>query len=651
MKSLIKLILNLGLTSIIALNISGAATADRKQEQQQLLQTLQSNTNLHAKVLACKRLALIGDEEAIPVLAKLLEDEQLHHMARFALEPNPSPLVDRALRDSLNKLKGKLLIGSINSIGIRRDANAVPQLIKFLQSEDAEIAGAAGAALGRVATVDSAKALRKAVQQAKGSLQEDLAQSTILCAERLYAENKKKEAIDLFDFLRKSELPRHIKMAATRGAILAREENGLPLLIEQIKSNDDGMFAVGLRVTREFNYKNATKALVSLYEEMATRKTDPRKLAIYLEALGDRMDKLVSPLAIKILNENNPPVLQLAAIKVIGKLGEESATATLLKTATKSEKEVSQAAYNCLITLGGRNVEQTISETIGGNDDATKLVAIKIASERNISGAIPNMVLCLKSPEKSVRTTAVSALGSICGQSEIQSMLNYLLTASDKDEIGAAEQAITTACSRISDKENVSKMLMAAYSKAPESVKPIILKLFVQTPTDSALQTVKSALKDSNAAISEAAARSLCEWQSAVAIDDILNLASASENETIKILAIRGSVRLLDQSDFQPERKTSYLRKALDLSKREEEKKIVLSALGNCPTVDALKMASNFLSTPTLKNEAAAALIAVGQKLAKTHPQEVKTELKNLLTQDFDQLTRKKVEEILNSIK
>jgi hypothetical protein len=165
------------------------------------------------------------------------------------------------------------------------------------------------------------------------------------------------------------------------------------------------------------------------------------------------------------------------------------------------------------------------------------------------------------------------------------------------------------------------------------------------------MQTVKSAIKSANTTISETAARTLCEWQSPSAIDDILNLASTIENQTIKILAIRGAVRLLDQSEMQAEKKTTYLKQALQLSQGDQEKRIVLSALGNCPTVDALKITTDLVSVPSLKNEAAAAMISISRKLAKSNHQEVKNALSKITTQDFDQLTRKKAEEILNSIK
>ena len=96
------------ITVVIIGSIFTSICADisaRKEEQKKLLSIIQTSTNLHEKVVACKRLAVIGDEESIPVLAKLLEDEQMHHIARFALEPNPSPKVDEVFRLSLDRLQ------------------------------------------------------------------------------------------------------------------------------------------------------------------------------------------------------------------------------------------------------------------------------------------------------------------------------------------------------------------------------------------------------------------------------------------------------------------------------------------------------------------------------------------------------------------
>ena len=103
-----------------------------------------------AKAKACQRLTIVGNAAAVPALAALLGDPKLAHYARFALEPIPAPAVDRALRQALGKLKGNLLIGVINSVGRRKDPEALDALAKIIRGDDSDAAQAARAALGSI---------------------------------------------------------------------------------------------------------------------------------------------------------------------------------------------------------------------------------------------------------------------------------------------------------------------------------------------------------------------------------------------------------------------------------------------------------------------------------------------------------------------
>ena len=105
---------------------------------------------MYAKAIACQQLAVGGGTSAVPALAALLADPHLSHYARFGLEPIPDPSVDEALRAALGKVKGKLLVGVINSIGHRKDAKALNALAKLLHHADSEVARAAHAALARI---------------------------------------------------------------------------------------------------------------------------------------------------------------------------------------------------------------------------------------------------------------------------------------------------------------------------------------------------------------------------------------------------------------------------------------------------------------------------------------------------------------------
>ncbi len=103
-----------------------------------------------AKAKACQRLAVVGDESAVPALASLLTDTRLSHYARTALEPIPGPAADRALRGALGSLDGNLLVGVINSIGFRRDPEALTALAQLRHGEDVDVAAAATWAIGRI---------------------------------------------------------------------------------------------------------------------------------------------------------------------------------------------------------------------------------------------------------------------------------------------------------------------------------------------------------------------------------------------------------------------------------------------------------------------------------------------------------------------
>src|SRR5207248_6111247 len=130
------------------------------EKERELIAVLRSDAPPADKALACKNLAVYGSSEAVPELAPLLADPQLASWARIALEAIPGPAADEVLRKATDSLQGKLLVGTINSIGVRRDAVAVDHLTGRLDDRDAEVASAAAVALGRIGNAAAAKGLR-----------------------------------------------------------------------------------------------------------------------------------------------------------------------------------------------------------------------------------------------------------------------------------------------------------------------------------------------------------------------------------------------------------------------------------------------------------------------------------------------------------
>lgn len=181
-------------------------------------------SSVFAKNVACRRLALVGTKNAVPALAALLADAKLAHYARFALGPIPDAAVDEALRAQLGKLKGRLLVGVINTIGQRRDERAIGPLGKLLRDGDVEVAQAAAAALGNIGGPVAARTIRDALGKAKGPLRAAVADAGLMCAESLLEGGDRRGALELYETLSRRDIPKPVRMAALHSAFAAEAQ-------------------------------------------------------------------------------------------------------------------------------------------------------------------------------------------------------------------------------------------------------------------------------------------------------------------------------------------------------------------------------------------------------------------------------------------
>lgn len=167
------------------------------------------------KAIACKKLSIVGGKEAVAPMAALLNDPHLACYARFGMEPNPDPSVDDAFRAALPKLKGRLQIGVINSIGVRKDAKALDALNKLIDSTDPEVAQAAAASVGMIGGPGAARILQSALGRTKVPIFPVVARATLLCAEGLMETNRAR-GLEIYQELTATTMPRPVRLAALR---------------------------------------------------------------------------------------------------------------------------------------------------------------------------------------------------------------------------------------------------------------------------------------------------------------------------------------------------------------------------------------------------------------------------------------------------
>lgn len=201
--------------------------ARRSELETRLAMILKTGAPRPAKNFACRKLSRIGTATSVPALADLLTDEDLSHMARYALERIPCGNATNALREALPHAAHRIRLGLIKSLGVRRDLESTSRLVAYLEDPLTEIAAAAAVALGQIATSEAARALLAFQRTVPERLRLAAADACLACAGKLTAEGKRDEAQQLYEVLCAPEVPDPVRFAALRARQTAREVSRL----------------------------------------------------------------------------------------------------------------------------------------------------------------------------------------------------------------------------------------------------------------------------------------------------------------------------------------------------------------------------------------------------------------------------------------
>jgi HEAT repeat protein len=610
------------------------AQQGERQTEEKLISVLESDAPFFDKAKACQQLAVAGTRKAVPVLAGLLADEKLAHYARFGLEPIPDPAVDAALRAAMEKLEGKLLVGVINSIGVRRDAGALEALTGLLRAPDLEAARAAAGAIGRIASPKAARVLQGALTADRGALRAAVADACLPCAELLLNAGKRQEAVALYDAVRRAELPEHIQLAALRGAILARQAAGVELLTEKLLGDDEASFNLAIRVAREMPESEVTRALVA----PEVSKLPPAKLTLVIAALGARGDKAALPAVLEASKAGSAPPVRLAAIRALGSLGDGAAVPVLLEAATDSTAEVAQAAQASLESLRGRDVDAAIVRMLERGPAKLRPALIELAGRRRIAAAVSALRKAAGEENREIRLAAIAALGKTIELEDLP-FLTGRLAGSEGEETDALRDALMAAARRMPDPAACTEKLKAAMGQAPVAAKSVLLDALGAVSGAGALTAVAACARDANEKVREAAVRVMGEWRSEDAAPPLLDLIKTSQSDNDRLRAFTAISQLIRRLGFPKEQRIGYCQQAMELARRDDERQLVLDALAGVPAPETLSVLIEYMSVPALKEGSCAAAVTIAERLIRTKREAVGKAMKQvLLTTDNKQL-------------
>ena len=598
---------------MLAVVATSARAADdiksSSEKEQELLAILRSEAPAADKAIACKHLAIHGSDAAVPDLAKLLSDAQFASWARIALEAIPGAVVDEALRKATDSLDGNLLVGTINSIGVRRDANAVDLLATRLQDKDAEVASAAAVALGRIGNDAAAKSLRQSLASVPANVRSAVAEGCILCAERLHAAGQSAEAVAIYDEVRKADVPQQRIIEGTRGAILARSpKEGLPLLLEQFRSRDKALFQLALGTAREFPGSDVDQALA---KEM-TRAT-PDRAALIIQAMADRKETVVLAAVLEAAGSGPKPV-RLSAIGALGRVGDVSCLPLLLDAAIDADADLAQAAKGTLADLPGAKVDAQIVALLAKAEGKKYPLLIELVGKRRIE-ATAALLKAMDHSDKTVRGAALTALGETVTLKNLSVLVTQVIAPKRAEDAPVAQLALKAASIRMPDREACAAELTTALDRSPAASKSILLEILGDVGGTKALSTIGLAAKSKDAQLQDVGSRLLGKWNSVDAAPVLLDLAKTAPEEKYQVRALRGYIGLVRKFPMPDPQRAEMCQKALDASRQPAEQKLVLDVVKLHPSLETLKLAIKTMQVAELKEEATQATLVAAQKL------------------------------------
>ena len=620
----------------------------RHQIERQLVTALGRTVTADARGFICRSLWMIGTDRSIPVLERMLLSPETTHLACYALLNFPSKTADTALRRALDHCEGSARMAVINTLGDRRDARAVPQFGELARGQDLAVAEAAAVALGRIGGFAAADTLERLRRTAPEALKLVMAQALIQCAQRFAHEGEPAKATALYQRLFQEQEPIRIRQAALIGLIgSAAGSAGTDLALRMVNEPNPTLRAVAIAQIPALKDPNATRRFAGILAGAG-----PERQVLLIDALSQREDPAARPALEALMRETNSAV-SLAAIRAVGRFAEAASATALLQLASSAPSaDQLNAALAALRQLSGNSVNEAVVKTLKATQGPLRIQLIDLLADRRAVGAVPVLLEAAASPEVEVAKAAFRALASVCGPAQVEALVTLLTTLKHPGLSVEAELAVTKAAQQIQRTELRTSAVLAAYKTAgTSSVRLALLRVLGGMGGAGALEEVQAATQAEDPALREAAARLLATWPDATAVKPLLKLAAGTQDPTLRMLMVRGVLRLLGEAENLPssERLAAY-RAAMELGQGAEEKRLALSVLAEAPFPGALELVHPLIGDPEVNAEACLAALRIARVQLNTQKDPVKTALDKVVQSATDEKLKEQARELLRQV-
>lgn len=589
--------------SAVAELVTDAKTKEAKQKlAKPLAAMLSQDVTNDAKKFALRQLYLIGDAPQVSAIEPLLTNPELSHMARYALERMPAEEATAALRNALSKAPDNLLPGVINSVGNRGDVRATQKLIELSQKGDSEISRAAISALGEIATPEASEVVIKHIGKGSPAFQRTVYDAVLSIADRNITQKQTDKAGDIYKRLYSTEHPHHVRIAALDGMLkLESDARKVSMLTDLLKGDDSRMKAVAARRLVSIPGRELTLAITAMLNN-----ADNESQTLLLNTLSERGDRSASPAIQKLAIQTKDEAVKTAAIQALIHTGQTDAVSTLAMIASQNTGQLRNTARNALTKINAPNTNQAIIQAVGNAETATQSELIRALGERGAQSATSQLIELaanLKLEEKP-RREAIRVLADLAEPVHLKKLLGLLKSAETPSLLQTTTRTVTQVIDKHDNPQSLVGEILASADGTTNGARAAIIQILSEIGGTQALNFVRRNMKSNSPVVSNAANRAIFDWPNEEAADDAIEVIKTTQNQTYRILAMRGLVRMSNTSTQSAGKRIALLKKAIEVAESVDDKKLILSGLAEIPHKDAIDVIRPFRDDPKLAQEA-----------------------------------------------
>jgi HEAT repeat protein len=549
-------------------------------------------------------------------------------MACLAIGTYASPQADEVLRAALPGLTGAARAQVITTLGDRRDQAAIPALGDLARGADGVAAEAAIVALGKIASEPALGSLAALRRETNPALASAVLEATLHAADRLAANGNGPAAASLYEELLAAGQPIHARRGALSALLRLEGEAGQARILKVLHGNDAALRPVAIAAVSVLRSKGASGVFAAELPKLAV----PEQVWL-IEALASRGDPAARSAVTAQLSAAEGAV-RIAAAQALGRTGGAASASALAKALGRaaSPGETLQLSQALVALEGGDATDRAVLTELKKAAPDAKARLISALGLRGSRIATSAILAEASGEHATVVTAAFQALARVGRAQDLPPVLEALARLRVNAARPEAEAGAIQVLGREPEAARRSEVLCAQLARAlGVEARCSLIRLLPSAGGSKAFEALTAACAEGDERIRDAAGRALVEWPDLTAWPKLLAAYRQPPNEAQRVLALRGLVRLASEANAQPGAAlAARYRELLEGAKNDNDRKLILGALGGAAQPEALDLAAPLLENAGVRAEARLAIQKIAEAIKEKHPQAAQAALEKV---------------------